>query len=104
MVARHTFIKDLVQKMDLLLQWYALAYFNQVFTPDMAELWIMQKKIGEFRALLHQIQLRHALRFAFELLRSNSQQLAENKAGFVKDQRLVKIAGKHIFLFQSLRH
>ena len=64
----------------------------------------MQEQICEFRALLHQIQLRHTRRFFLELLNRNAEQFGENQARVVEAQGLVEVAGEQILLNDNFTH
>src|ERR1700760_5117709 len=91
MIAGDALVENLVEQLDLLLERNTLACFDQVLAPNMAELGIMQKQIRKLSALLDEVQPGHALRFALELVRWNTQQLTKHKTGIVEAQRLIKI-------------
>ena len=65
------------------------------------ELRVVKQKVGEFRTLLDQVDLRHAFGFAFELGGGNADQLGEHVAGVVEGERLIEVAGENI-AFQEL--
>ena len=65
---------------------------------------IVQQQIGEFRALLHKVQLRHPLSFALEFLSRNPDQLAQDISGVIERKGLVKIAGEEISLCKLFSH
>ncbi len=55
----------------------------------------MQQKIGQFPALLHQVDPRQAGDALGEI--ADAQQFAENHPGIVKTQGLIEIADQQIF-------
>src|SRR2546422_6520634 len=56
----------------------------------------MKQQIGKLRPLLHQIQLGHPFRFAFEFSSGNANQFAQYIPGIIESERLIKITGKKI--------
>src|SRR6202035_611308 len=67
--------ENLVQQLNVTLEADALPYFVQMFLPHFVfELRIVEKKVGEFGSLLHEINLCHAFCFALELGRRNTDQ------------------------------
>src|SRR5713101_6023043 len=56
----------------------------------------MSEQIGEFSALLHQIQAREASGFLRESV--DAEQLAEHEAGIVEAKRLIKVTRQQVFL------
>lgn len=94
MVALNAAFQDAVQQFDVLLERNALADLVQVLAAATAELRIVQQQVGELRSLLHQVEVRHASRFALEFLGGNAEQFAEHVAGVVEAECLVEIAGE----------
>src|SRR5207247_4065581 len=62
------------------------------------------QQIGKLRPLLHQVQLGHAFRFAFELSRGNANQFAQHVTGIIERERLIKITGKKIAFQKFVSH
>jgi len=56
------------------------------------ELWIVQQQVGQFRALLDEVQLGHSFDLALKFFQRDADQLAQDVTGIVKGQRLVKVA------------
>ena len=79
-------------------------FIKMLFAHPAAKLGIMQQQVGEFGALLHQIQFRHAFGLAFELRRRNPDQFAQHIARIVKGQRLIKVTGEQITLHKLFAH
>ena len=61
-----------------------------MLAADAAVLGIVQQQVGQFAALLHQVDVRQAADLLHKALRSD--QFTENQSGVVKTQGLVKIA------------
>ena len=98
-------VEKLIEKLDVALQTNALAHLAQMFLSDFGfELRIMQQQVGEFRALLHQVDLRHALGFALEVLGGNANQFGEHVPGIVERERLVEVARENIAFERLICH
>src|SRR5581483_9084246 len=68
--------EDFIQQVDVLLQANQLAHLIEMLAPyPAAEFRIVKQQVGKLRALLDQVELRHAARFALEFFRGNSDQL-----------------------------
>src|SRR5579859_2503098 len=67
-----------------------------MFAADAAELRIVQNQVGQFRALLHQVDLGQAPDLVMEALHAD--QFGEHDSGIVETKRLVEIAGQKILL------
>src|SRR5947208_15039545 len=64
----------------------------------------MKQQIGKLRPLLHQIQLGHPFRFAFEFSNGNANQFAHYIPGIIESERLIKITGKMIAFKKFVSH
>src|SRR5437667_12821790 len=64
----------------------------------------MKQQIGKLRPLLHQIQLGHPFRFAFEFSSGNANQFAQYIPGIIESERLIKITGKKIAFQKFVSH
>ena len=96
-IAIHSVLENLVEQFDIFFQADVLADFVQMlFAHLLAKLGIVQKQIGQLRALLHQVQLGHALRLAFEFRSRNAHQFAQHIPGIVEGQGLIEVTGKKI--------
>ncbi len=72
----HASFENLVKQFDVALQPYAFSNLVKMLLPHLRfELRIVEQQIGEFRSLLHQVNLGHAFGFAFEFCRRNTDQL-----------------------------
>ena len=69
-----------------------------LFAHFLAELGIVQQQVRQFRALLHQVQLGHALRLAFKFRSRNADQFTQYVAGIVESKGLVEVTGKKVTL------
>jgi len=95
-------IEELVEQFDVALEANALAHLAQMFLPHFGfEFRIMQQQIRQFRALLYQVDLGHALGFALEFLGGNPNQFGEHVARIIEGERLVEVAGENV-AFQEL--
>src|SRR5271166_6203688 len=91
--------EEAVEQVNVRFQADALACYIKVLRTDFrAELWIVQQQIGEFAALLDEVQFGHARGLALEFRLRNSQQVRENIAGVVEAQGLVEVACKYVSL------
>ena len=98
-------IEKLVKQLDVALQANALAHLAQMFLADLRlELRIVQQQVGEFRSLLHQVDLGHSLGLALELLGGNADQFGEHVAGIVEGERLVKVARENVAFQKFVCH
>src|SRR5580700_2601148 len=95
--------QEFVQRIDIWLEPHPLARFVQMLLAHLAEFRIVQQQVRQFASLLHEVQFRHSRNLALVLARRNSQQLAENKSGVIKAQRLVEVAGEDKSLFLRLK-
>ena len=99
MIAVHSVLEHLVKQFDIFFQPDVLADFVQMLFPHfLAELGIMQQQVRQLRALLHQVQLGHALRLTFKFRSRNADQFTQHVAGIVESKGLVKVAGKKVTL------
>ena len=90
-------IASLVKQFDVPLEADSFADLAEMFFANFGlELGIMQQQVGQFRALLHQVDLGHPLGFAFEVLGGNADQFGEHVAGIVEGERLVKVARENV--------
>src|SRR5258706_12586066 len=64
--------------------------------PDAAELRVMENQVGEFRALLYQVNLGQTSDLFMEAVHTD--QFGEHDSGIVETERLVKIASQKILL------
>ena len=93
------------KQLDVALQPNALAHLAQMFFPDFSfELRIVQQQVGEFRALLHQVDLGHPLGLALELLGRNADQFGQHVAGIIEGERLVEVAGENVTFQKFVCH
>src|SRR5207249_11916486 len=60
--------------------------------------------MGKLCHLLHQVQLGHAFRFAFERSRGNDNQFAQHVTGIIERERLIKITSKKIAFQKFVSH
>ena len=98
-IAVHSVLENLVKQFDIFFQADVLAHFVQMLLAHfLAELGIVQQQIGQLRALLHQVQLGHALRLAFKFRSRNAHQFAQHVPGIVERQGLIEVAGKKVTL------
>jgi hypothetical protein len=67
-----------------------LANLDEVFSADPAELRIVQQKIRELTALLHQVDIRQSV-YALAEAR-NAQKIAQHVPRIVETERLVEVA------------
>jgi hypothetical protein len=72
------FGEETVERGDIRLQSHLFAGFVELFTADFAEFRIVQQQVRQFAALLHQVQLRHAVDLAFEFAGRNAKQLTKH--------------------------
>src|ERR1019366_6953339 len=99
--------KEAVEQVNIRLQAHPLARLVQMLRTDLgAKLGVVQQQVGEFAALLHQVQLRHPGGLAFEFCFGDTQQLGQDISRVVKAEGLVKIAGEYESLLRmySLCH
>ncbi len=87
-------VEQFRQHSDVGLQAHALADFNEVLAANLAELGIVQQQVGEFPALLYQVNLRQAGDPGVEILHADHAR--QNVAGIVKTEGLVEIAKQEI--------
>ncbi len=74
-----------VQQLNILFEPDAFADFDEMFaTHARTEFWVVQKKVGELRTLLDQVELGHPGGLAFKLSCGNAHQLAQNIARIVE--------------------
>jgi len=98
-------VEDLVDLADIFFQTDALADLDEIVTAHARmELGIVEKQVGEFRSLLNQVQLGHALDLALELFDGNANHFAQDVAGIVKGQRLIEVAGKEVMFSVFANH
>src|SRR5690349_1060506 len=89
--------KNLRQELYVVLEANLFSDFVKVSLAHLGvELRIVQQQIGKLRALLHQVQLCHALRFALELFRRDAKHLAQCVSRIVESKGLIKVASKNI--------
>ena len=98
-ISIHPVLEDLVKQFDIVFQANVLADFvEMLFAHSAAKLGIVQKQVGQLRALLHQVQLGHALRLTFKFRSRNAHQFAQHIPGIVEGQGLVEVTGKQVTL------
>src|SRR6266571_9191522 len=85
LVAFDSTLKNFGEKLDVLLQANNLSDLIEMFAAHTAAKFrIMKQQIGKLRPLLHQIQLGHPFRFAFEFSRGNANQFAQYIPGIIE--------------------
>src|ERR1019366_8094046 len=72
----------------------ALARFDEMLLANLAVLGVVQQKVGQFPALLHQVDIGKTSDARAEI--GNANQLGQYVTGIVKAERLVKIADQEI--------
>ena len=99
MIAIHSVLEHLIEQFDIVFQANVLAHFvEMLLAHSLAKLGIVQQQVGQLGALLHQVQLGHALRLALEFRGRNTHQFAQHIPGIVEGQGLVEVTGKKITL------
>ena len=97
MIAFDAVIEDLVEQTNVGFETNLFSDLNQVFFADAGtEVGIMEKQIGEFGALLDQIELGHALGLALEFRGGNADDFGKDVAGVIESQSLVEVADEKI--------
>src|SRR3989475_2851636 len=105
LVAFDSTLKNFGEKLDVFLQANNLSDLIEMFAAHAAAKFrIMKQQIGKLRPLLHQIQLGHPFRFAFEFSRGNANQFAQYIPGIIESERLIKITGKKIAFQKFVSH
>ncbi len=77
---------------NVVLQADALAGFNKVLAPDLAEVRVMENQVAELRALLDEIHLGKTFHLVMKSVEAD--QLAKNDSRVVEAERLVKVTGQ----------
>ena len=73
--------RSLVKQFDVTFEPDALTYLVKMLLPHLGfELGVVKQKVSEFGSLLHQVDLCHALGFAFELRGGNADQFSQARS------------------------
>ena len=99
-VVVHFLGEEAVEQINVRLQAHALARLIKVLRAHLAKFGIVQQQVGEFAALLDEVQLGHARRLALELRLRNPEDIGEDVARVVEAQGLIKIACKYVSLLR----
>ncbi len=104
-VSVHSARQNLVKQLDITFQADPFSHFvKMLFSHLSFEFRVMEQKVRQFSSLLHQVNLCHALSFAFKLRGRNTDQFGQHVAGIVEGECLVKIAGKNVALQELISH
>ena len=93
-------VEQFHQARNVGLQADAFAHFDQVLLAYLAIFGIVQEKVRQFAALLHQVDIGKTCDAMAEI--GNAHHLGQYVAGIVKAQRLVEIAHQQIALRGSV--
>ncbi len=89
--------ENLVEQFDIALQSNALANLIKMLFPHLGlEFGIVQQQVGEFRSLLHQIDLGHPFGLAFKFIDRNADKFRQHVTGIIERERLVEVARENV--------